>query len=349
MDLGIFGKRAAVARVVARARIRGGRGARPRRRAGRDVRPPVGGGPRSRGARSVARSVPIVADVSTPDGAAGFVRDAREALGGIDILVANAGGPPAGNFASTTVEQYLDAFELNCLSTIAMCYEAVPEMRERKWGRVRRDHVDRGAPADRAPDPLEHRTRRAHRVPQDARTRSRGRRRHRELAAPRPPRDRRASPRSTTTSARGPRRGSPGAARSASPTTSAGSPRSCARSTPAYVTGTATPVDGGAYAGSARDVPSCRAADLHRRHDRQGRPRDQRRAEHAAGTDPGDPRLPGRHRPRSRRAERDFAVVADFDDVAGYVTYRDDPEHQRIIAELIRPHLASRVAAQYEC
>ena len=43
-----------------------------------------------------------------------------------------------------------------------------------------------------------------------------------------------------------------------------------------------------------------------------------------------------------------FAVVADFDDVAGYVTYRDDPEHQRIIAELIRPHLASRVA-QYEC
>ena len=32
-----------------------------------------------------------------------------------------------------------------------------------------------------------------------------------------------------------------------------------------------------------------------------------------------------------------FAVVADFDDVAGYVTYRDDPEHQRIIAELIRP------------
>ena len=44
-----------------------------------------------------------------------------------------------------------------------------------------------------------------------------------------------------------------------------------------------------------------------------------------------------------------FAVVAEFDDVAGYVTYRDDPEHQRIIAELIRPRLASRVAAQYEC
>ncbi len=48
----------------------------------------------------------------------------------------NAGGPPAGDFSGTTVDQYLDAFKLNCLGAIAMCYEAVPEMRERKWGRV---------------------------------------------------------------------------------------------------------------------------------------------------------------------------------------------------------------------
>ena len=48
------------------------------------------------------------------------------ALGGIDILVANAGGPPPGNFASVTVDQYLAAFELNCRSTIAMCYEPDP-------------------------------------------------------------------------------------------------------------------------------------------------------------------------------------------------------------------------------
>ncbi len=81
-------------------------------------------------------AVPIVADVSHVDGAAGFVRDARAALGGIDILVLNAGGPPAGDFAHTAVDQYLEAFELNCHGAIAMCYEAVPEMRERKWGRV---------------------------------------------------------------------------------------------------------------------------------------------------------------------------------------------------------------------
>jgi 3-oxoacyl-[acyl-carrier protein] reductase len=81
-------------------------------------------------------TVPIVADVSTPEGAATFVRDARVALGGLDILVPNAGGPPPGDFAHTTVDQYLDAFELNCRSSIAMCYEAVPAMRANKWGRI---------------------------------------------------------------------------------------------------------------------------------------------------------------------------------------------------------------------
>jgi 3-oxoacyl-[acyl-carrier protein] reductase len=81
-------------------------------------------------------TVPLVADVSSVEGATGFIRDARGALGGIDILVLNAGGPPAGDFAHTTVDQYLDAFELNCHGAIAMCYDAVPEMRERRWGRV---------------------------------------------------------------------------------------------------------------------------------------------------------------------------------------------------------------------
>jgi hypothetical protein len=43
-----------------------------------------------------------------------------------------------------------------------------------------------------------------------------------------------------------------------------------------------------------------------------------------------------------------FAVVADFDNEADYVEYRDDAEHRRIITELIVPILASRTAAQYE-
>jgi len=82
------------------------------------------------------RAVPLVADVSTEAGASTFVRDARDALGGIDILVCNGGGPPPGTFTSTPPDAYRTAMELNCLSAIAMCGEAVPAMREQRWGRV---------------------------------------------------------------------------------------------------------------------------------------------------------------------------------------------------------------------
>jgi 3-oxoacyl-[acyl-carrier protein] reductase len=80
--------------------------------------------------------VPIVADVSTEAGASGFIDQAVAALGPIDILVPNAGGPPRGTFSTTTLEAYREALELNALSTIAMCRRAVPAMQQRRWGRV---------------------------------------------------------------------------------------------------------------------------------------------------------------------------------------------------------------------
>lgn len=42
----------------------------------------------------------------------------------------------------------------------------------------------------------------------------------------------------------------------------------------------------------------------------------------------------------------DFAVVADFDSVADFETYRDHPLHQAVIAERIKPIMATRAAAQ---
>jgi 3-oxoacyl-[acyl-carrier protein] reductase len=80
--------------------------------------------------------VPIVADVATAEGSAGFVAAAIEALGAVDILVTNAGGPPPGNFATTSVEAYQSAIDLNLMSVVAMCKAAVPAMQERRWGRV---------------------------------------------------------------------------------------------------------------------------------------------------------------------------------------------------------------------
>ena len=58
------------------------------------------------------------------------------ALGHVDILVANAGGPPPGGFASTDLETYSLALQLNLLSAIRMCRALVPSMQERGWGRV---------------------------------------------------------------------------------------------------------------------------------------------------------------------------------------------------------------------
>lgn len=135
MDLGLHGRRAAVAAAssglglgVARALAAEG------------VRVAIcGRDPRrlEAAAEGIAGdATPIVADLSTREGATGFVADARAALGGVDILVANAGGPPAGGFASTPFDAYGAALQTNLLSMVAMCEAAVPDMQARGWGRV---------------------------------------------------------------------------------------------------------------------------------------------------------------------------------------------------------------------
>lgn len=80
--------------------------------------------------------VGVVADVGSTAAATRFIEASTEALGGIDILVPNAGGPPPGTFASTELDAYLPALELNLLSTVAMCKAAVPAMVAQGWGRV---------------------------------------------------------------------------------------------------------------------------------------------------------------------------------------------------------------------
>ncbi|HSO95669.1 MAG TPA: Dabb family protein [Acidimicrobiia bacterium] len=44
----------------------------------------------------------------------------------------------------------------------------------------------------------------------------------------------------------------------------------------------------------------------------------------------------------------DFAIVADFDDVAAWRRYQEHPAHQAVLTERIRPILASRAAVQHE-
>jgi hypothetical protein len=49
-----------------------------------------------------------------------------------------------------------------------------------------------------------------------------------------------------------------------------------------------------------------------------------------------------------RPANCDYALVADFDDEAGYVTYRDHPVHRALVEHYVTPIAASRVAVQFE-
>lgn len=140
MDLGINGKRAAVAAAssglgLATAQALADAGVRVAI-CGRDADRLVAALDHLATTSPGAEVVAITADVSTTAGATTFVDEATERLGGLDILVANAGGPPGGTFASTDLGAYLPALELNLLSTVAMCHAAVPAMVDRGWGRV---------------------------------------------------------------------------------------------------------------------------------------------------------------------------------------------------------------------
>lgn len=82
-------------------------------------------------------------------GAHAFVRDltpkasgmslAQEvilAMGGIDVLVVNTGGPPVGTFEAVDDEAWIAAFDSMFLSAVGLIRAVLPGMRERKWGRI---------------------------------------------------------------------------------------------------------------------------------------------------------------------------------------------------------------------
>ncbi len=138
MDLGIDGKRAAVAGATSGLGL-----AAARSLATAGVHVAICGRDPQRLEAAVADLradggdvVGLQADVSSTDGAAAFVRAAAAQLGGIDILVPNAGGPPPGGFEGPDLDAYRAAVEQNLLSAVAMCQAVVPAMCAQSWGRV---------------------------------------------------------------------------------------------------------------------------------------------------------------------------------------------------------------------
>ena len=76
------------------------------------------------------------ADVTKADQIKGLVDSTVADFGPIDILVCNAGGPPPGLWDDFGLDDYREAVELNLMSTISLCYEVIPYMKEKKWGRI---------------------------------------------------------------------------------------------------------------------------------------------------------------------------------------------------------------------
>ncbi|MDD2453262.1 MAG: SDR family oxidoreductase, partial [Synergistaceae bacterium] len=75
-------------------------------------------------------------DITNPEDLKKLVSFASEPGGGVDVLVNNAGGPPAGTFESFGDDTWIKAFELTLLSYVRAIREVLPSMKNRGWGRI---------------------------------------------------------------------------------------------------------------------------------------------------------------------------------------------------------------------
>jgi 3-oxoacyl-[acyl-carrier protein] reductase len=87
-------------------------------------------------AKTGADVLAMKADVTRAADVTRLVASTIERFGGVDVLVANCGGPPRGGLDEMTDEQWLGAFEVSVLSTVRLIREVVPSMRARRWGRI---------------------------------------------------------------------------------------------------------------------------------------------------------------------------------------------------------------------
>jgi 3-oxoacyl-[acyl-carrier protein] reductase len=78
----------------------------------------------------------IPADASEPERLADLAREVEDAVGPIDILVLNTGGPPAGGALEHDLEEWERAYHSLVLAPRVLTGAVVPGMRERGWGRI---------------------------------------------------------------------------------------------------------------------------------------------------------------------------------------------------------------------
>jgi 3-oxoacyl-[acyl-carrier protein] reductase len=78
----------------------------------------------------------VAADVTDPGSPRRLVEATVERFGGLDILVANAWGPPKARALEVEEDAMAAALNANLLTSIRLVQRAVPHMRAAGWGRV---------------------------------------------------------------------------------------------------------------------------------------------------------------------------------------------------------------------
>ena len=85
---------------------------------------------------SGVRVVEVVADVATVAGRAAVLDAAQREFEHVDILVTNAGGPPAGPFEAHDPDAWDAAVRTTLTSVVELVRGVLPGMRDRRWGRI---------------------------------------------------------------------------------------------------------------------------------------------------------------------------------------------------------------------
>ena len=80
----------------------------------------------------LAHSLDVTDDAAVRE----FVALTEKELGPVDLMLVNAGGPPAGNFGDMDMKDWRAAYELTFESAVRLCNLVLPGMKERGWGRI---------------------------------------------------------------------------------------------------------------------------------------------------------------------------------------------------------------------
>jgi 3-oxoacyl-[acyl-carrier protein] reductase len=94
----------------------------------------------SRSPEATARAIGAVGWVAADISAAGeperVVAAAVDALGGLDVLIVNAGGPPPGTFQDVPLSGWDTAYQLTLMSAVRLVHAALPSLKKSDQARI---------------------------------------------------------------------------------------------------------------------------------------------------------------------------------------------------------------------